>query len=400
MKIVFVRTYDFPLGGAPQNRALGICRGLIEQGHKVEVHIFAPGRLDFPLNHEKKQIYKSVPIFNHSWHWAPAKNKVKQIFGILEGFWGTVAALIKSHHEEPFDYLFLNNNKNIYALPFFIMARIFGSRFGRELNEYPQFVLFPHRYTLIGNFIRRTTNYRWFDDFLIMTKTLIEFYRPLAKKNARFMHLPMTVDLDRFPDSVHDLGHAHDITYCGDLSQDKDGVLTLIEAFALLKDEFPSVKLKLLGNSKDKEYMNKLINLLSELDLEEKVVLAGFVHPEDIPDRLIQSRLLVLSRPDSVQARGGFPTKLGEYLATGVPVAVTSVGEIPDYLTDGADAFIAEPGSVESFANAMRRALSDDARALRVGQAGREIAIAHFSHSAQGKLISSFLSDGIVKQGN
>ena len=393
MKLAFVRTYDFPLGGAPQNRALGICRGLIEQGHKIEVHVYAPGRLDMSLNHLKSQIYRSVPIFNHSWRWAPAKGKLRQAFGIAEGFLRTLAALVKSNRGEHFDYIFLNNNKNFYALPFFIIAKLFGARLARELNEYPLFVLSPERHSALGRYIRRQTNYRWFDDFLIMTKTLMEFYRPLAKKKARFMHLPMTVDLDRFPGPVQDLSQAHDITYCGDLSQEKDGVLTLIEAYSLITNEFPSSQLRLLGENKNKSYMNELMDLVVKLGLKDKVVLMGFVHPEDIPDHLYKSRLLVLSRPDSVQARGGFPTKLGEYLATGVPVAVTAVGEIPDYLTDGVSAFIAEPGSVAIFANAMRHALANDGNALKVGQAGRAIAVSHFSHSSQGKLISSFLSD-------
>ncbi len=59
--------------------------------------------------------------------------------------------------------------------------------------------------------------------------------------------------------------------------------------------------------------------------------------------------------PDSKQAQGGFPTKLGEYLATGNPVCATTVGEIPDYLVDGESVYFAVPGSVDSFADAMLR---------------------------------------------
>ena len=64
-----------------------------------------------------------------------------------------------------------------------------------------------------------------------------------------------------------------------------------------------------------------------------------------------------------------------------------------DWGNDSAD-------SVESFANAMRRALSDDEFALKIGLAGRETAVAHFSHLAQGKLISKFLSENIKNREN
>ena len=64
-----------------------------------------------------------------------------------------------------------------------------------------------------------------------------------------------------------------------------------------------------------------------------------------MPKYLCNAKLLALARPDSIQAQGGFPTKLGEYLATGRPVVVTKVGEIPDYLEDGVNAFLSDINS-------------------------------------------------------
>lgn len=102
--------------------------------------------------------------------------------------------------------------------------------------------------------------------------------------------------------------------------------------------------------------MGILNKLIADLNLSDHIELKGYVHPDKIPVELYKSRLLVLSRPDNIQNRGGFPTKLGEYLATGIPVAVTSVGEIPCYLKDEVNAYLAEPGNVKSFANCMKRA--------------------------------------------
>ena len=203
----------------------------------------------------------------------------------------------------------------------------------------------------------------------------------------------MTVDLERFPHPVKSLSQSRYITYCGDLSQSKDGVLTLIKSFALIKDEFPDLQLKLIGHNKDLSYINSLKESILNRGLSNSVIFTGFIHPENIPNELYKSRLLVLSRPDNIQAQGGFPTKLGEYLATGVPVVVTSVGELPYFLKNDKNAFLGEPDNVESFAEAMRRALSDNHFALKVGLAGRETALKYFSHLVQGKFISDFLSE-------
>ncbi len=65
---------------------------------------------------------------------------------------------------------------------------------------------------------------------------------------------------------------------------------------------------------------------------------------------------------------------IGNHLSTGNLVCATSVGEIPDYLTDNESVFFAQPGSVESFADAMRQALSDPKNAERVVMNGKQVA--------------------------
>jgi glycosyltransferase involved in cell wall biosynthesis len=397
MKIAFIRVYDFPIGGAPQNRWMGILRGLIEQGCKIEVHVFGPSLRDIELNRKKFQIHKSVPIFNHAWKWSPAKSKMHRLLGIFSGVSKVFISVIKSHKCKQFDWVFFNSNKFFYAFPFFVFSKLLGARFLRELNEFPEFILNPDKYNIIKKYFMQRTNYIWFDDFFIMTKELLKYYRPLARKKARFLLLPMTVDMDRFPEIGCSSERSWDISYCGDLSQGKDCVLNLIEAFALIKDEFPKCQLKLIGRNKDQKYMSKLVSRMKDIGIISRVLLTGFVEPDRIPEYLYRSRLLVLSRPDSKQAQGAFPTKLGEYLASGVPVAVTRVGEITDYLIDGKNAFLAKPGDIKSFADAMRRSLSDQGLSQKIGAAGRQTAIKYFSHSVQGKMMKDFLTNIIMK---
>jgi glycosyltransferase involved in cell wall biosynthesis len=61
-------------------------------------------------------------------------------------------------------------------------------------------------------------------------------------------------------------------------------------------------------------------------------------------------------------------------LATGKPVCATTVGELPDYLTDNESVCFAQPGSLDSFADLKRRALSDPENAKRVGKNGKQVA--------------------------
>jgi glycosyltransferase involved in cell wall biosynthesis len=102
--------------------------------------------------------------------------------------------------------------------------------------------------------------------------------------------------------------------------------------------------------------------------------------------------VLALARPRSLQAQGGFPTKLGEYLATGNPVVVTKVGDIPLYLTDNETAFLAEPNDVDSFAKKIEFVLSNPDIAMKVGEAGKRLTQEVFNYKYQANNIVEFIS--------
>jgi len=175
----------------------------------------------------------------------------------------------------------------------------------------------------------------------------------------------------------------------------KEGISILIKAFYKIKDINTSIKLYLVGPWHYDTPMH--LKLIKELKMEDRIYWMGEYSRDVIPSILQNADLLVLPRPDSKQARGGFPTKLGEYLATGVPVCATAIGEIPNYLKDGESVFFAEPGSVESFENAMRKALNDYERAINIGRNGMAIAKKVFNKDITSIKLYNFL-DNIVSE--
>lgn len=232
-----------------------------------------------------------------------------------------------------------------------------------------------------------------YDGIALMTKTLLEYYLKLSDGNVKLIHLPMTVDLERFNDYFETLPSFEKpyLSYVGVMNDNKDGVSILIEAFASIHSYFPNHKLYLIGGwNHDTPHH---LRLISQYNLENKVIWKGEYPRNQIPNIICNADLLVLPRPNSKQAEGGFPTKLGEYLATGKLVCSTRVGEIPDYLTDNESVFFAEPDSVASFADAMERALGDYENAKRVGANGRKVAEEHFNKDVQARRLMGFLEE-------
>ena len=93
---------------------------------------------------------------------------------------------------------------------------------------------------------------------------------------------------------------------------------------------------------------------------------------------------MVLARPNNSQAKAGFPTKLGEYLASSKPVVITKTGEIPKYLVDKQSAYLAEPDDVGDFAARVIFAL-EDVNAEKIGATGYEVANRNFNYKLYGK---------------
>lgn len=91
-------------------------------------------------------------------------------------------------------------------------------------------------------------------------------------------------------------------------------------------------------------------------------------------------------------ADAGFPSKLTEYLASGVPVVVTQVGEIPLYLHDKINAFLSEPGNADAFAEKLKFVPDNYNFASAVAIKGKELTESVFNYNFQARRMLGFIN--------
>jgi len=152
------------------------------------------------------------------------------------------------------------------------------------------------------------------------------------------------------------------------------------------------LKLVLIGEADTEREELELKELaLSSVRDENSVIFTGRLSRTDIPAYLCNAEILALARPQSMVSDAGFPSKVTEYLATGKPVVVTTVGEIPVYLRDNENAFLSEPDSTDAFADKLDFVLSNYLMACKVGQAGKALTQTVFNYSYQAKRIIGFV---------
>lgn len=402
MNILLLRNYNpFTEFGASSNRFRGLVEGLCREGHSVTIGVVA-GELRkgeaAAFKHDVERL--RVVYLSHSNHHHPVWGRLNTYFFDdmihLPAALRCVCKLLKEQH---FDIVWLTNSSAVFNLYLKAEPNIKGKTF-IELNE------FNDIYTeeKVSNFLQKrkgrieseaiAKSIGKIDLIAVMTQTLLNYYRGMAKKDAKFIHLPMTVDMSRFkgvPASVEYIKPY--IAFTGSMANHKDGVDVLISAFARIAGKYPELHLYLAGFwHYDVPMQDKLIE---DYGLQDRVHRLGTLGRDQIPPFVCNASVLALSRPDSHQAQGGFPTKLGEYLSTGNPVCVTKIGEIPDYLEDNVSAFMAEPGDVDSFADAIKRALRDCDNARRVGANGRMVAEKFFNAEVQSKRLAEFLKENL-----
>jgi glycosyltransferase involved in cell wall biosynthesis len=197
----------------------------------------------------------------------------------------------------------------------------------------------------------------------------------------------MTVDIQRFASLKKSTTTEKYIAYCGTVSNNKDGVDDLIKAFALVCQKYKDVKLYIIGASPSVNDESGNLKLINDLGITDKVVLTGVIEASKMPQLLLDSTILALDRPDSLQAKNGFPTKLGEYLMTGNPVVVTKVGDIPLFLKDGVSALLAEQRNTKEFASKICWVLDHPTESEAIGNKGKEVAMKEFNYQTESKKI-------------
>lgn len=389
MKILIITNYPFPYGLAQTNRLIAMAKGLIHAGADVKVIITKATESKNKIrNVNTSGIYEGVPFQYSTSTTVRPSGTFSRLKWYFIGFLNTFGILSHEHKIQKVDAVFIGVTKNLHTFLFFIYCKLKGIKFLQERSEYP---FLSYSKSFIGRLklsIYLNLVCKLFDGFVVISKSLELYFKPYLRSKTRVYLLPILVETERFSKKVKEIKPC--ISYCGSMQGDKDGVPILIEAFRKIADDYPEAELHLIGSTEFDGFV-ELENKAREYKLESRIVFTGRIEREQMPELLSTARILALARPYTKQAEGGFPTKLGEYLATGRTTIVTAVGDIPDYLTHKVNALLPEPGNVDDFAANIRFALDNPELAENIGKNGEKIANEVFDYKVQGVKLFNWL---------
>lgn len=140
------------------------------------------------------------------------------------------------------------------------------------------------------------------------------------------------------------------VVLCVSRQDPRKGVDVLLRALAKIADAGIPFKAQLIGPGRLLEAHR---TLATQLGIAGQTKLPGRV--EEVRHHFADADIYVL--PSLAEASGS--VSVLEALRAGTPVISTRIDGMPEDLTDGEDALLVEPGSVDSLADALRKLLTD-----------------------------------------
>lgn len=161
----------------------------------------------------------------------------------------------------------------------------------------------------------------------------------------------------------------------------------------------PACRLVVTGAAQDDPDATWLWEEVREAELAGRVELVGFLPRRELLHLYARAHALLIPLFDDQTSRARFPTKIGEYLAAARPVVTSSVGEIPNYFTDGVDAVVCEPSDPAAFGRGVISLLDDPERAAQIGRRGRVLAEQEFHYALYGDVLASAFTELALGRG-
>ena len=196
-----------------------------------------------------------------------------------------------------------------------------------------------------------------------------DYIRRFPGTDERLAVVPNGVDPSRFPSREvrqRGAGNGFTVGFVGTLKP-WHGLPTLVEAFAELHREDPTMRLLIVG---DGPLGTWLEHSLDASGISQATRTTGAVSPQAIPALLSSIDAAVApytARPDFYFS----PLKILEYMAAGLPIVASRIGQIQELISDGETGLLSVPDDSHSLADHLRRLRDDPALRLRLGAAAR-----------------------------
>jgi glycosyltransferase involved in cell wall biosynthesis len=145
------------------------------------------------------------------------------------------------------------------------------------------------------------------------------------------------------------------------------GVTVLVDAFARLRRVAPASRLLIVGDGPERD---RVESHLLWAGVRDHAQLTGAVALDRVPGLLASMDVAAAPYPDQPDFYFS-PLKVYEYMAAGLPVVASRIGQLAELIRDGENGLLCEPGDPVALAEALDRLRLDPLLGRRLGANAR-----------------------------
>jgi glycosyltransferase involved in cell wall biosynthesis len=383
--VIFGDLFSFPEGDASTNRVYTYAKGFSENGINVHVICFSNEYIQDHIG-----ITEGIRYYNPFSQTKRSKSFIIRRWQKFIKYFKTFALIRRINKKDKIITIIVYTIR--FSTYFFAwyLSRINKTKLIKECSEHPLLHYQNGAFKKGQGLIKLRIESRLCDGIFCISRFLIDFFKENGIHQRKLFLIPSTVDPARFVQNEKSPFPFPYIGYFGGLTFNRDNIDVLIKAFAAICNNHPELHLVLGGFCS--ENGKKLIgNLIQDLKISQKVVLLKYLTRKEIIKYIIHSEILVMVRAKDLETQASFPSKLTEYLATSKPVVTVDVGEISDYLIDGVNSYLVEPGDCDGLTEKLDYVLNNYELALEIAQQGRQLTTTTFNYNYQAKRLLRFI---------
>lgn len=156
------------------------------------------------------------------------------------------------------------------------------------------------------------------------------------------------------------------VIFMGSAAYPIKGAHLLLQAVALLRRQYPDVRLRVTGHCPPTGYGRYLVRQMERLGVKGAVEFLGPLDAEAVAREMAAAHVFVL--PSAIE---NSPNTLGEAQLIGTPCVASFVGGVADMVTDGQDGLLYNWQEPAVLAERIAAVFAEDALAAQLSAAGR-----------------------------
>lgn len=391
MRIAWFSNIDFQEGNAANSRLRALANGLKENGNQVFLFFLSSTIFNSnKINKKNKGFFDGI-YFNYlSGSVLRSPYLIIRFLAYTKAVFCSSILLVKKRKH--FDVIFLYSPRLLFFGHIYILAKLLRIPLILEKTELDESVPTKNILPKIISYADRLDAYifKYVCSHLIVISEKLKDYYSHYLPASKITLIPIIVDFNRFKE-VSNNSKSYTVGYLGSFGS-KDGVYGIIKSFKNAIEYVPDLKLKLIGFNPHKREINLE---LRKNKLNGQVEKSGQITYEQVPLWLYKCDLLVMNRTNHSYSHFGFPTKLGEYLASGIPTICTRVGDIENYLEHNVNSYLIEPDNTEELKNAIINRYQNYETFNSIGHKGRQVAQAQFDYRRYIPILQSVFEDAV-----